>query len=66
MVYKNSNKVNDDYLPHPLQGDFSLEASASLDLGLNLDMCMVYHLQQHCGEFQVPAQTVWKVPTQNF
>lgn len=60
MVYKNSNKVNDNYLPHPLQGDFSLEASASLDLGLNLDMCMVYHLQQHCGEFQVPAQTVWK------
>lgn len=29
-------------------------------LVLTLDMCLFYHLQLHCGEFQVPAQMVWK------
>lgn len=54
-VKKNSNKVKDDYLPYPLQGEFSLEALASLDLGINLDKCMVYHLQSPCVEVPSPS-----------
>lgn len=52
-VYKNSNKVNDDY-PSP-QGDFSLVAPASLDPGLNLVMCVIHHLQPPCGKVPNPS-----------
>lgn len=31
---------------------------SSLDLGLNLVVCMVHHLQPHSGRFQASAQTV--------
>lgn len=69
MVYKNTNKVN-DYPPHPLRGDFSLDSPSSLDLGLNLVLHVVYHLQPPCSEVTSPISdgmegfAVWTLPAE--
>lgn len=53
MVYTNSNKVNDGCAPLPPRA--SPVPLAPLDLGLNLVMCRVHHLQPPCGEVPSPS-----------